>query len=158
MIQLRDWYMARSLRERWLIAVMLGLLLPVFAWLGIYGPLMGALDEARDRHVEAVRRHGQVLASVAGLRQGVEVRSPGAATDLVMLVGESASRSGVSLTSNDPRGPDAVAIGVAAAPSTSVLRWLRELEGQGVMVRELAITPGADGTVSVTAQLVSGRG
>jgi type II secretory pathway component PulM len=59
----------------------------------------------------------------------------------------------VSLTANEPRGLTSAVITLAPAAPTAALRWLRQLETQGIIVRELAITPQPGGQVVVTATL-----
>jgi type II secretory pathway component PulM len=70
-----------------------------------------------------------------------------------LRVTEAAALAGVSLTANEPRGTASSLITLAPAAPTAALRWLRQLEEQGVIVRELAITPQPTGQVVVTATL-----
>ena len=149
------WFMGRTPRERWLIALMLAIALPMLAYFAIYSPLMASIERAEQRHNAAVRNHGLVLARIAQLDQ---VRRPAVAVaagaaPLSLRVTEAATLAGVSLTANEPRGTGSALITLAPSAPTAALRWLRQLEEQGVIVRELAITPQPGGQVVVTATL-----
>jgi hypothetical protein len=49
--------------------------------------------------------------------------------------------------------PASALITVAPSAPTAALRWLRQLEEQGIIVRELTITPQPGGQVVATATL-----
>jgi type II secretory pathway component PulM len=68
-------------------------------------------------------------------------------------VTEAAALAGVSLSANEPRGTGSALITLAPAAPTAALRWLRQLEEQGIIVRELTITPQPSGQVVATAAL-----
>lgn len=148
----RHWFLARSRREQLLLTAMLALALPLLAWLLVYRPVDAALTSARARNVAAVHEHGRVVAQLAQLKQTAPATSTPATGDLALLVSVSAGRHGVVLASNSMQGPDAMAFVTQAGPVTAPLRWLQELEEQGVAVRELQLTP-APGGVSVTGQV-----
>lgn len=152
----RDWYTGRSLRERWLIAIMLAIAVPMLAFFLLYRPLVNSIDQAQQRHVAAVRNHGLVLARIAQLdavqRPSAAVAASGSAP-LSLQITEAAAQAGVSLSANEPRGDASTLITLAPAAPTAALRWLRQLEGRGIIVRELAITPQAGGQIVATATL-----
>jgi general secretion pathway protein M len=148
--------MARSVRERWLVGIMLAIAAALLCFVAIYRPLAQAIERAEQRHVAAVRNHGLVLARLAQLDQ---VRRPAVATPsssgapLSLRVTEAAALAGVSLSANEPRGTGSALITLAPAAPTAALRWLRQLEEQGIIVRELTITPQPSGQVVATAAL-----
>jgi type II secretory pathway component PulM len=150
------WFMSRSPRERWLIALMLAILLPLFSYYAVYRPLGTAIQQAQQRHDAAVRDHGLVLARLAQLdqakRPAVAVPPAGNAP-LSLRITEAAALAGVSLTANEPRGAGSALITLAPSAPTAALRWLRQLEEQGILVRELTITPQPGGQVVATATL-----
>lgn len=153
---IRDWYLARSSRERWLIALMLGIAIPLLAYLLVYRPLVSSIEQAQQRHVVAVRNHGLVLARIAQLdaaQRPAVTASAGGTAPLSLRVTEAAAQAGVALSANEPRGASSAVITLAPAPPTAALRWLRQLEGQGIIVRELAITPQTGGQIVATATL-----
>jgi general secretion pathway protein M len=150
------WFMGRTPRERWLIALMLAIALPLLAFYAIYRPLTLSIERAEQRHVAAVRNHGLVLSRLAQLDQAQRpavAAPPAGSAPLALRVTEAAALAGVSLTANEPRGAGSALITVAPSAPTATLRWLRQLEEQGIIVRELTITPQPGGQVVATATL-----
>lgn len=148
----RDWFMGRAERERWLIAAMLAIALPLLIYLLVYAPLERALGESRERHIAAVQLNARTKAQLAQLEESRSLPGTPAVSDLALLVGESAGRSGITVASTEPRGAG-VAVSLAGASSTSALRWLQELEAQGAVVTDMQVTPAPDGTLAITAKL-----
>lgn len=148
------WIMSRTPRERWLLALMLAIALPLLSYYAIYRPLTAAIERAQQRHDTAVRDHGLVLARLEQLDQSR--RPPLAAATgapVTLRVTEAAALAGVSLTANEPRGARSALVTLAPSAATAALRWLRGLEEQGIIVQQLAITPQPDGQVVATATL-----
>lgn len=157
----RDWFLARSLRERWLLALMLAVAVPLLAWATVYRPLISALETAKERHVVAVRMHGLVLARVAqieGASRPAVADPASSGASLPLRITAAAAQAGVSLATNEPRGATSAVVTLAPAAPMAAIRWLRQLEGEGIIVRELTITPQADTTVLVAATLTGGGG
>ena len=153
---LRDWFMGRTERERWLIALMLAIAVPMLIYFAVYRPLTQSIERAQQRHVEAVRTHGLVLARIAQLNSAQRptlAPTGGSNASLSLRVTEAAALAGVSLSANEPRGEGSATITLAPAVPTSALRWLRQLETQGIIVRELSVTPQPGGLVVATATL-----
>jgi general secretion pathway protein M len=150
------WFMGRTPRERWLIALMLAVALPILSYYAIYSPLLQSIERAQQRHDAAVRSHGLVLARLAQLDQAQRpavAAPPAGGAPLSLRVTEAAALAGVSLTANEPRGDATALITLAPSVPTASLRWLRGLEEQGIIVRELAITPQPGGQIVATATL-----
>lgn len=154
----RDWFMSRTPRERWLLSAMLAIALPLLAFLLVYRPLMVRLDEAKARHLAAVQRHGAVQAQLAMLEEAPRAVTRPTAGSLSIRITDAAAQAGVRLTANQPRGNDVAVIAVAPAPPTATLRWLRELEANGISIRELSVSPQGAGAAVVSATLAVGSG
>lgn len=150
------WFLSRTPRERWLIALMLAIALPLLGWLLVGRPLMLSLEAAKARHVAAVQAHGAVLSQLAQLEASPVAAASETGAPLALRVTDAAARAGIRLTANEPRGANAVAITIAPGPPTASLRWLRQLEATGISVRELTITP--DGQAGVTVRATLGTG
>lgn len=150
------WLAARSVRERWLLALMLAIAVPLLAVLLVYRPLTNRLEDARQRHVAAVQQHGQVLAQLEQLKAGAVTGRGQSTAPLAIRVTDSAARAGIRLSSNEPRGTDRVVISVAPSPPTTGLRWLRELEASGVRIQDLSIDLQGPGLVTINAVLAQG--
>lgn len=165
-VTVREWYGARSLRERRLLLLLAALVVPLLAWFAIIVPLGGAYDSALDRQLEAVDRNGRVRALADPSRNArpatvpavpVTVMPGAPVPDLPLVIAEAATQAGLTLDSTSAAGPDAVAITIAQARPTAAVQWLRDLEQRGIRVEDLRMAPGADGTVSVNTRLVRSR-
>ena len=152
--QLRDWFFARSVRERRLILLMLVIAVILLAWLLVIRPLGNGYDRALERHLEAVDRNGRVRALAEGARAPRQALAAApAGVDLGLIVAEAATRSGLTLDSNSPAGPNAVTVTIAQMSAATAVQWLREFELQGISVEDVRMAPAGDGTVSMTARL-----
>ena len=157
-VTVREWYSARSVRERRLILLMLVIAVPLLAWLLVVVPLSNAYEEALERHLEAVDRNGRVRALAEPARISRPLAAPAAgAADLALVVTEAATQAGLTLDSTSPAGPDAVTISIAQARPMAAVQWLRDFELRGIRVEDMRMAPAADGTVSLTARLVRTR-
>lgn len=153
MSSLLVWYRGRSEREQRLLLLMLAIALPLLLWLLVYRPVTGALESAWDRHREAVERHGRVLAAVDAMKAARQAVAAPVVGEMAALAGESAGRSGLTLSSAAAQGPDRASVSIAGGEPRLMLAWLRGLEQQGVVVEDLRMTPAPDGSVSLTAVL-----
>lgn len=154
----REWYGTRSTREQRLILLMVGIALPLLAWLLLVQPLSRAYDAALDRHLLSIDRNARVRALAESARSVSSASTGPAAQDLGMLVTESAGRAGLAIASNAGAGAGTANVTIAQAPSTAAMQWLRELETRGVRIEELRIAPAGQGLVSVTARLARNGG
>jgi general secretion pathway protein M len=154
----RQWYVARSSRERRLILLMLAIAVPLLAWLLVVMPLGKAYDEALDRHLEAVDRNGRVRA-LAEARDSPRPQAAAVAggPELPLVIAEAATQAGLTVDSNSVAGPDDMTVSIAQARPAAAVQWLRDFELRGIRVEDLRMTPSADGTVAVTARLVRSR-
>ncbi len=155
-VRVREWYGARSLRERRLLLLMSAVALPLLIWLLIVRPVGSAYDAALERNLAAVELNGRVRALAQGgsARALGNVGAPG--SDIALVIAERAAQSGLVLASNSAAGPNDVTISIAAAPTIAATQWLAQLERDGFAVSNLSMTPTPDGNVAVTARLVRG--
>jgi general secretion pathway protein M len=152
----RDWYLSRTQREQRLILLMLAIALPVLAWLLVVLPLDAAYDDAAKDHLEAVSRHGRVLALADVAKSASARRTRESNTDLQLVVTESASRAGIVLQGTSPGGPNVIDLTVAGGRAPALAQWLAQFEAQGILVHRMNMTPLPDGTVNLSARLARG--
>lgn len=150
--RVRTWYVGLTERERWLVAVAAGLAAAVILIFGIVLPLGRAHDAAHVRHNASVQASARLLAQLEMLKATPPRRSAQVGP-VAQLVAASADASGLVLQSNQPRGNDATLIVVPTARPSAALAWIDSLAGQGLVLDSLAMTPAADGSVSVNATL-----
>lgn len=155
--KLQSWWTGLSMRERWLVGIAGVLALGVLAW-GLARPAVAAFIDLESRHRAAIEREGRVAAKV-GLLSQRPVRSVAAAVDAVAIdqyLVQSAGEIGLTLDRNEARGQGQATIAIATARAPVLTDWLASLEEQGFVVDQLTITPAADGTVGMTAELRKG--
>jgi general secretion pathway protein M len=153
MAAIRLWFAALTQREQWLVGSAGALTAIVVSIFGILLPISSAIDQAKLDHDDAVQRRGRIIATVDAA-QKMEMGTPSAATaDIDLLITQNAAEKGFDLvkSANSPPGQISFRIDQARAPA--LLAWLTELEGQNLVVRSVALRPGANSTVSVDAQL-----
>jgi general secretion pathway protein M len=155
--RLQNWWIALSARERWLVGVAVVLALGVILW-GLGRPAVAAFIDLENQHRAAIEREGRVSSKVQLLAQR-PAKSVAAAVDAVQIdqyLAQSAGEIGLTLDRNEARGAGQATIAIATARATVLTDWLASLEGQGFVIDQLTITPAADGTVGLTAELRKG--
>jgi general secretion pathway protein M len=155
--RLQNWWIALSARERWLVGIAGGLTLAVVLW-GLGRPAVAAFIDLESRHRAAIEREGRVAAKVQLLAQR-PAKSVAAAVDAVAIdqyLAQSAGEIGLTLDRNEARGTGQATIAIATAKAPVATDWLASLEAQGFVVDQLTITPAADGTIGLTAELRKG--
>lgn len=152
-VRVREWYEGRTAREKRMLVAMIALAVPLLAWLLVVRPLNNAYDEALERHLEAVDRHGRVAALADRIK--VQPARPAAPrnVELQFVVSEAAGLAGLTLAEVSPSGTDTVAVTATNARAPAASEWLRSLEARGLLVEELRMTPTAEGGVNVSARL-----
>jgi general secretion pathway protein M len=152
-----NWWQALSRRERWMVGVAGVLALAVLVWL-LARPAYAAFTNLEADHRAAIEREGRVAAKVKLLAQ--RPASPAMATNDAVAIDQyltqSAGEIGLTLDRNEARGQGQATIAIATAKAPVLADWLANLEGQGFVVDQLTITPAADGTVGMTAELRRG--
>lgn len=151
---LKSWWSGLSMRERWLVGAAGALALVVLAW-ALGRPAVAAFLDLEARHRTAIEREGRVVAKIALLagKPAKAVASAGDATRIDQYLAQSAGEIGLTLDRNEARGDRQATIAIATAKAPVLTDWLAGLEGQGFVVDQLTITPAADGTVGMTAEL-----
>ncbi|WP_428630613.1 type II secretion system protein GspM [Sphingopyxis sp.] len=155
--RLQNWWAALSMRERWLVGIAGVLALGVLLW-GLGRPAYAAFADLENQHRAAIEREGRVAAKVQLLAQR-PTKSVAATVDAVEIdqyLAQSAGELGLTLDRNEARGAGQATIAIATARAPVVTNWLASLEARGFVVDQLTITPAADGTVGLTAELRKG--
>lgn len=145
-----------TVRERVLIAIMLGLLAVVLLWLAVVRPVNDALADARAAHTIAVDRAGRIDAAVLALRRNTGA-APVLEGALDQVVVQSATEAGFTLDSQNQVGPDRLAIAIGSARPTALFTWLTALEARGVGVETITVQPGTNGTIGARILLRAAR-
>ncbi len=155
--RLQNWWTGLSMRERWLVGIAGVLAFGVILW-GLGRPAYAAFVDLENRHRAAIEREGRVAAKVQLLAQR-PAKSVATTVDAVAIdqfLAQSASEIGLTLDRNEVRGAEQATIAIATARAPVLTDWLASLEGQGFVIDQLTITPAADGTVGLTAELRKG--
>ena len=150
----RLWVAALTQREKWLVAtagILAGFSIAVFA---IIMPALSVVEKAALDLDEAVQRRGRIVAKVA-LTQGQRpvARTAAAAADIGLLVTQSAAEKGFDVIKSANAAPGQISIRIDQARAPAFLAWVNELEGQNIVVRTATLRSGANGTVTVEAQM-----
>ena len=151
-VQFREWYAGRTLRERRLLQLMAAIAIPLLIWFVLVLPLGNAYDDALQRQLQAADRNGRVKALAARATAGGE-KAPAAVPDLALYLGDSARQSGIAAEALTGSAPGSAEISIASASAPTALEWLRSLEEQGYLVSDVRIAPAGNGAVTVTATL-----
>lgn len=155
----QNWWAGLTQRERWLVGIAAVLALAVLLW-ALARPAYAAFVDLETAHRAAVEREGRVAAKVQLLsrRPASSVAAAVDAASIDQYLAQSAGEIGLTLDRNEARGARQATIAVATAKAPVLIDWLAALEAQGFVIDQLSITPAADGTVGVTADLrKSGR-
>jgi general secretion pathway protein M len=149
---LRHYWAGRSGRERLLLMVAAVLAAALLGGL-LLRPVLAAGGDAAARHQAAVEREGRFAAKLELLRapDGAAVRAD-AGGDLAQILAQSAGEVGLTLSRNEAQGRGA-RIAIAGGKVPVVMGWIGELETQGFVVEALDMTPQADGTAALTADV-----
>ena len=157
---LARYWAARSARERILLTIAGALSARVIFWLLAWGPVAQAIGDARVAARAASARAARVTAMAATIRQGeTAARARGQAIgDVGAFVTTSASGAGLALTRNDAAGNQASDIALNG-DGRAVMRWLLQVEAQGLVLRTLTIDAGTidagtGGSVTARAHVV----
>ncbi len=152
--RLQNWWAGLSTREGWLVGIAGVLALGVVIW-SLARPAVAAFIDLESQHRAAIEREGRVAAKARLLGQR-PAKSVAATIDAVAVdqyLAQSAGEIGLTLDRNEARGQGQATIAIATAKAPVLTDWLASLEGQGFVVDQLTITPAADGTVGMTAEL-----
>ena len=149
-VRFREWYGARSLRERRLLQLMAAIAVPLLIWVLVAVPLGRAYDDALQRHLQAVDRNGGVKA-LAERSSGSASNAPAAVPDLALFLSDSARQRGIAAEGRSGPAAGSAVIDMASISAPTALEWLRGLEADGYRVSEVRMSPTGGGAVAVTA-------
>lgn len=152
MASLTRWWQALSGREKRLVGFAGALAALVLLWL-IVRPLVGYINGLGEEHRMAVERAARVEAKAALLKSGTAPVATVVAGSIDQWLAQSAGDTGLTLDRNEARGEAAATIAIASARAPALMGWLATLEAQGLVIDRVAITPGTDGSVGVTAEV-----
>lgn len=142
-----------SPRERVLVGVAGVLALLVLVWLAAQ-MMLAALDGQAKAQNDVFARAARIEAKAQLLARPAE---PAAAAmpagNLDQILSQLAADTGLTLDRNDARGESGAVIAIASARAPALVGWLSGLEEGGIVIDRLAITPGTDGSVALTAEL-----
>lgn len=150
---LKTLWLARSVRERWLLGVMLALVALVLVWLAVLRPLSDMLSAARERHGEAVAALAEARTQAAAIAALERERPAAQAGPIDSAVAAAASAAGFQLSGLQPQGPGRVSLAIGAAKPQALFGWIAALEAQGYIVQSLSVTSNPDRTLSAQIAL-----
>ena len=153
----QNWWAGLTQRERWLVGIAVVLAFAVLLW-ALARPAYAAFVDLDTAHRAAVEREGRVAAKVRLLsrRPAPSVAAAVDAASIDQYLAQSAGEIGLTLDRNEARGARQATIAIATAKAPVLIDWLAALEAQGFVIDQLSITPAADGTVGMTADLRKG--
>lgn len=153
---IRLWFAALSQREQYLVAIAGALTTVVVVIFGILLPLLSAIEQAEADHDEAVQRRGRIVATVDAAQKQPKSDGAQASSDIDLVVTQGAAEKGFDLLKSPNAAPGEISFRIDKARSPALLAWLTELEAQNIVVHSVSLRSGADGTVTVDAQLGAG--
>lgn len=150
---LRNWFLALSRREQWLVAIAGGLAAWVLLIFGIILPAMAAIDSAKLELDEAVQRRGRIEATVENASRQKPAGTQASRSDIDLVVTQSAAEQGFDLLKSASSGPGQISFRIDQARAPALLAWLSGLEAQNIEVVSISLRGGTSGSLTVDAQL-----
>lgn len=147
---MRHWWIERSRREQLMLGIMALIAVPIIAYYLILKPLHDWEDSARADYLAALDRHGRIVALTGATASDM----PPFSGRILNYIATSAEESGFTLATNAEEAPGRVRIVIDQGAATALLGWIDRLEGEGLTVEDLQVTPSGDGTVRLEALLV----
>jgi general secretion pathway protein M len=154
--QAEAWWGGRTLRERRMLMVMVGLLTAFAIWLGLVQPVLGWRAAAADRAEAAAATLAEVRAAAASFGPSRAPTSP-PVEGLEPLVRRTADAAGLEVvTVMSPSGQ--LGFQLSSVGSGPLFAWLATLEtDHRLTICSLGVTENADATLNVEGGLASGR-
>ncbi|WP_437881247.1 type II secretion system protein M [Pseudomonas sp. LRF_L74] len=147
-----------SPRDRLALGGLSLFLLVVVLYLSIWRPIAAQVDQARAS-LQQQRSLNAYLEANAERARAAAGHSPSAAVEPARLPGvvtASAAAQGLSVERLDSQGDGGVQVTLQATEFARLLRWISELDGQGVRVDEAGIERADKGLVTSRLLLRSG--
>ena len=148
---MKSWWRTRTLREQRLLLVMFALAALVLAWLAVIRPLSDALSDARTRHNDAVLALAEVKAAADQIRDAQQTAPSNFSAPVDMILSQSASDAGFTVTRVDREGPSQATVIIGAVRAPAFFGWVAQMQSRGLIVDHLGATTNADQTLSVQA-------
>jgi general secretion pathway protein M len=154
MERLSSWFVNLSVREKLLVSVAGLLVSGLIAVYGLYMPLTSSIQAKHQEYRAALERRVAVEEAVTDASNARTEAAPAATTGPLELgISQSASEAGFTLDRAEAAGNGRVAIAMAQARPSALLKWLAEQELQGIVAEKIDIKAGANGTVSIDATM-----
>lgn len=155
--QLKNWYLALSSREQWLVGLAGGLVGLVVLIYAIILPTWLAIDDAEAELSAATERRGR-LEALALIAKTAPRASPATAVladgaALESIISASAIAGGFELSNGAAAGSDEYGFRLASAKAGPLLAWLTGLEAQGIGVIEIRLQQGEGGFVAADVRV-----
>ena len=152
MAVLMPWWRDRTLRERWLLAIMAVLLAGLLLWLGALRPLAAAREAAQARGQRALASLAQVERQAQSIRTAAG--RPASTMPLAEQVSARLSAAGLAAEQLSASGDGRVSVRLAAVRAPVLLGWLAALQaGDGLIVERLDARRNSDGSVMADISL-----
>lgn len=148
---LHRWWVARTARERGLLAVLGLTLLPVAGYAGIVRPMTDATVAARQALVTATERQGRIrhaVDAIADRRAALAARPRGGVVAVDLLAGQTLAERAVPTGGIQALSADGATLTIPAIAPGVLMGWLAELEAQGVVATQATIAPVVTGPVA----------
>ena len=149
----RNWFLALSRREQYLVGIAGSLTALVVLIFGIILPAMAAIDSARFELDEAVQRRGRIEASAESASQQKPSGQAATSGDIELMVTQSAAEQGFDIVKSPGGGAGQISFRIDQARAPALLAWLSGLEPQGAEIRSISLRGGASGSLTVDAQM-----
>jgi|GEM_PF-3024833 len=148
-----------SVRERWLLGIMVALIAVTILWFAVYRPMNAGLETSRHAYFVARQRHFSVIDKMTMIRKALATQQKqGGMTDAILVerVTTAAATRGLDLDTVAQSGANQLRIYSAAAPVPAVLDWIDALETQDIIARSVSLTPARTvGHVDIQIELTS---
>ena len=149
------WWSARTLRERRMLLVMVGLLCATVAWLGVVQPVLAWRAAAADRAEAAALTLAEVRAAAASFGPARRVASP-SPEGLEPLIRRTADAAGLDVVTVMSASGQ-LGFQLSSVGSGPLFAWLAVLEtDHRLSICSLGVTENADATLNVEGGLASG--
>lgn len=143
-------------RERLAVALLALFLLAALLYLALWQPAARQLKDARGYYLQQRELNAYLLQNAPQARQ-LSGKPPVslAAEQLQGLVTQSAQQHGLVVERFDSDA-EGLLVSLAQAPFASLLRWLSDLQAQGVGLAEVSLDRAGDGKVDARLTLKAG--
>jgi general secretion pathway protein M len=153
--QCKAWFLGRSPREQWMLAIAGVLLAGVIAVYVLILPGYAAVTAAEKELDVATERRGRIQARaalvLASSGKGVIAAADGQTMEAI--ISESAAANGFEIVDAAASGPVEYAFRLPSAKAGALLVWLTNFEPQGLELAEIKMRKSEGGFVSADVRL-----